>query len=54
MRQINKDSEIGAFVLALGAAFGFIFPMAAKWILLSFSAIGIFSWWRGGKKSQKL
>ena len=39
--QIAKNSNTGIFILALGAFFGFLFPAAAKWILLVFVLLGI-------------
>jgi len=41
---VAKDLETGIFILVIGAIFGFLFPTAAKWILLALVLLGISSW----------
>ena len=37
------DQRTGALVMAIAALFGFLFPPAAKWILLAFALFLIYS-----------
>lgn len=46
----DNDMEIGAFVISIAALFSFLFPLAAKWILLGLAIIIVYvcvgkRWW---------
>ena len=45
MKKELKNSDIGGMaILVLAAFFGMVFPMAARWILLSLVILGIGSY----------
>lgn len=47
-----SDREIGCVVFVLSAFAGFVFPNAAKWILLVLALGGLGSWW-GEEKAKE-
>ena len=48
-----RDRDIGCVVLVLSAFAGFVFPNAAKWILLVLALGGLGSWWGDGEKKEE-
>jgi hypothetical protein len=49
-----RDNEIlGMIILVAAVVFGFVFPSAAKWILLAVVLIGLQSWGRKFWKDWK-
>jgi len=48
VKEEERNEMIGIAVMWICSGLGFIFPIAAKWILFSLSVLVLFGWWWKG------